>query len=370
MIYKIIPFLILGIVILFGTHLIVYHFIIHFFTITSHLFHNTLLIILIFLTFSFFIASLAAHWKDNLFTRAFYFLSASWLGFLTNLVLAIVLGWLTVYLIRAFGYKPDLLLIGILCVLSAFGFSVYGIYNAFNPRLKEISIKIKNLPEEWKDKTIVQISDIHLGHVYRAKFLQNIADKISALNPDLVVITGDLFDGMDGSLKSFIPPLKNITAKKGVFYVTGNHETYLGVEKALAIFKETSIEVLNDEMREIEGLQIFGISYPEREETKDLTKIVNAEKNYLPDKPGILLYHSPTNIMETRELGFDLQLAGHTHMGQLFPFNYITKAIYKGYDYGLHQLDDFLIYTTNGVGTWGPPVRTGNKPEIVIFTLQ
>lgn len=370
MFYKFIIFLFFGIIILFGAHLVVYHFIIHFFSITSHIFQNTIFSVLIFLAFSFFIASILAHWKDNFFTRAFYFFSASWLGILVNLILAIALGWLIIYFILLFGYKPNIAFIGIIILIAVAFYSGYGIYNALNPRLKEISLKINNLPEAWKNKTIVQISDIHLGHIYRANFLQKIADKINPLDPDLVVITGDLFDGMDGSLQTFIPPLKNIKAKKGVFYVTGNHETYLGIDKTLAIFKKTDITVLNDEMRELDGLQIFGIAYPEREEIKNITKIVTAEKNYNRQKPSILLYHSPTHLAEAKELGFDLQLSGHTHVGQIFPFSYITRAIYKGYDYGLHKIDDFLIYTTNGAGTWGPPLRTGNRPEIAVFKLN
>ncbi|MFH0856693.1 MAG: hypothetical protein V1860_02235 [bacterium] len=153
-----------------------------------------------------------------------------------------------------------------------------------------------------------------------------------------------------------------------IFYVIGNHETYLGVEKAFQVLKETNVTALDDKMVEINGLQILGISYAQ-DAAKDFKKIA-ARENYNPDKPCILLYHSPTHLKEARELGFDLQLSGHTHLGQLFPFSFITKLIYGAYDYGLHEIGDFSIYTTNGAGTWGPPMRTGNRPEIAVFKLE
>ncbi|MFH0856844.1 MAG: metallophosphoesterase [bacterium] len=214
MLSKFIPFLILGIIILFGAHLIVYHFIIRFFSITADFWQNILIGGLIFLSLSFFLASLIAHWKDNFLMRAFYFLSASWLGFLVNLILAIAIGWTIYYFICLAGYRPNLLSIGIIILLSAITISGYGIYNAFNPVIKKMSVKIKNLPEEWKNKKIAQISDVHLGHIYRAEFLQKLVDKLNEIKPETVMITGDLFDGMDGSLDTFVQPLKKYPGRQ------------------------------------------------------------------------------------------------------------------------------------------------------------
>ena len=147
----------------------------------------------------------------------------------------------------------------------AFIYSVYGVWNAFYPRVKEVSVRIKNLPPGWEGKTIVQLSDVHLGHIYKADFLRKVVRTVNGLKPDMVVITGDLFDGMDGSLPSLVTPLNDLIAPDGVYFITGNHETYLGVGKAFSILEKTKVKILNDEVRDIRGLQLIGISYPRGE---------------------------------------------------------------------------------------------------------
>ena len=240
-----------------------------------------------------------------------------------------------------------------------------------------MDISIKNLPAVWKGKIIVQLSDIHLGQIHGVGDLQNLAAQSNAQNPDLILITGDLFDGMDGELNNFVKPLNSLRAKRGVFFVTGNHETYLGLDKTLAVLKQTRIKILNNETVNLEGLQIVGINYAEREEAGGSsgklarkTNFINASKGFDRTKPGILMHHTPINLEQAKAAGIALQLSGHTHKGQLWPFGLITRLIYGKYHYGLHAMGDFQIYTTNGAGTWGPPLRTGNTPEIPVFRLQ
>jgi hypothetical protein len=211
---------------------------------------------------------------------------------------------------------------------------------------------------------------VHLGHIYRANFMQDITRKVNSIHPEMVLITGDLFDGMDGDLSSFVKPLNDIQAKEGVFFITGNHETYLGIDKVLPILQETRVRYLKDEVADIDGLKLIGLDYPDRGEKKDIVATLRALENDFSGQPNILLYHSPTNIKQFAASGVDLQLSGHTHVGQIFPFEYITQLIYQGYDYGLHQIGNYTLYSTNGVGTWSPAVRTGNTPEIVVITLE
>ncbi|MBU4332634.1 metallophosphoesterase, partial [Patescibacteria group bacterium] len=247
---------------------------------------------------------------------------------------------------------------------------------------KNLTVSIRDLPEEWEGKTIVQLSDIHLGQIIGTRFMNRVNEKVDEINPEIVVITGDLFDGMNKSLDSFIKPLNNIKAKKGVYYVTGNHETYIGVKKALDTLEKTEINVLDDEVALVNGLQIIGVSYP------GLEKDIANDKNYNFNTPSLLLYHAPTDIRikqidhnnmyyspkinfdYAKELGVDLQLSGHTHKGQIFPFNFITNYMYNGYDYGLHKEGYFSIYISSGTGFWGPAMRTGSRSEIVAITLK
>ena len=237
-------------------------------------------------------------------------------------------------------------------------------------QVKRIKVEIKNLPEAWRGKTIVQISDVHLGNIYKSDFLAEVVKKTNALHPEAVMITGDLFDGMDGNLDPLVAPLNDLKTEKGIYFVTGNHETYLGVKESLRVLAKTDVKVLSDEVVDLDGLKIIGISYPESFVGDDeIVKLKLLQPKFL-GQPNILLYHAPVNILAAKDLGVNLQLSGHTHLGQQFPFNFVTKIIYKGYDYGLHTLGDFSIYTTSGVGTWGIPMRLGTQSEIVAIELE
>jgi predicted MPP superfamily phosphohydrolase len=181
-------------------------------------------------------------------------------------------------------------------------------------------------------------------------------------------------------------------AVRGSLFVTGNHEGYLGLEKPLAALSKTNIKVLDNEVIDMDGLQIIGIPFPEHNHPNDVLESLATATVYDPGKPGILLYHTPTSINTHHEdrssqqtgtywrpdtgmaaaksLGIDLQLSGHSHGGQLFPFTLLTRIIFRGYDYGLHRNGDFQIYITSGAGTWGPPMRVACPPEIPVIRLQ
>lgn len=351
-------------------HAIAYFSLVKFFAISSVSLKIAIFLSLVFLAILFFVSVFLSHWKENFLTRELYFFSGVWIGFLINLVIFFALTWLIVFANSYLKFQIDLKMHAIIMIIAAIAVSVYGIWNAFSPAVKKINVQIEGLSEEWKGKKIVQISDLHLGHVYNGKYLWEIIEKINSLDPDLVLITGDFFDGTDGSLDSFIEPLKNISAKEGIFYVTGNHETYLGKEKVLKALLKTKIIALQDRMQTISGLQIIGIDYPERMDSKDLEKIINGISGFDPQKPSILLWHAPTQVENAKNAGISLMLSGHTHKGQLFPFGFITSLVFKGYDYGYKKDGNFSIYTTSGLGTWGPPMRTQKSSEIVEITLQ
>ncbi len=356
--------------IVFASHFFVYYSLGHFFKIINPDVNMAMAILISILAVSFIIASILAHWKENMVTRAIYFTSGLWLGLLVNLIMALLLGWVASALLNSAGFQPNLAIIGLLSVVAALIFTLWGVWSAFNPVVRHVNISIKNLPDFWKNKTAIHISDVHLGHVFNQNFLDKIVDKINYEKPEAVFITGDLFDGMDGQLNLHVKPLDKITAQFGTFFITGNHETYFGVGRAKQILDETKVRFLSDETVSLEGLQIVGLNYSDRFESRDLVKIINEQKDLDLDKPAVLLYHSPVQVDKIKETGIDLQLSGHTHKGQIFPFGYITKMIFRGYDYGLSVDGDFSIYTTSGVGTWGPTIRTGNRPEIVVLHFQ
>lgn len=363
-------FFILAGVVLLGIHFFLYVSVVHFFALSNVFYKYLLGTLLAFLSVSFIFSSLAAHFYENILTRSAYFLSGLWLGLLVNLVLAALVGWLVIWGGRFLGFAQDKTLFGLIFFGIAVVISAYGVYNALHPVVKHVSVHIPGIPDEWKGKTIVQLSDMHLGHVYQSGFLKNVVAEVNALHPKMVVITGDLFDGMDGHLDSLVQPFGDINAPSGVFFVTGNHETYLGVETALGALKNTNVIIMKDEVRDIDGLQLIGINFPYLGEQKNVLTTLESLRDQYSGKPNILLYHAPVAIEDVAKSGVNLMLSGHTHQGQQFPFQFITHMVHKGHDYGLYSLGDFTLYTTSGVGTWGPTMRIGTQSEIVAITIE
>ncbi|OGZ41791.1 MAG: hypothetical protein A3B04_01805 [Candidatus Portnoybacteria bacterium RIFCSPLOWO2_02_FULL_39_11] len=371
-ILKFLPFILFMLVFLFGGHYFLYRSFVGLFGINDNTIKNVIFIVLFALSVGIFLSMAIAHISQSWPARLFYIITASWLGIAMNLLLAALAIRLFIWLIKLTGANFNIPLFTVLIFLAALVFSAYGFWSAFHPQIKNINISIKNLPREWQGKTIVQLSDIHLGHIHGAGFMQDVVDKTNAQNPDLILITGDLFDGMDGDLNVFIKPLNELRAKQGVFYVTGNHETYLGTNEALRILNQTHIRILNNKMIILDGLQIIGLAYPEDNITG---KIVNESAlldslNFDRTKPSILMYHAPANMDQAGRSGISLQLSGHAHKGQIWPFEFFTWLVYGQYSYGLHVIGDFSIYTAGGVGTWGPPMRTTGQPEIPVLRLN
>jgi len=371
MVWLFVIFLLVFVIILFSAHWLAYFSLVRFFNLENHNLKLSLAIILAFLSVSFILSSVLSHWKENDVTRAFYLGSNLWLAFFNNLIMALLLAWIIRWIFNALSWSVDFQKIAGVLILLAILVTAWGVWNAFQPRVKNITVKIKNLPVSWQGKTAVQLSDVHLGHVYNANFLKKVVALANSSEPDIVFITGDLFDGMDGELNNLTAPLNDLQAQN-IFMVTGNHETYLGTEKAKEALKNNpQIKILDNQVEDVDGLKIVGLSYPGREGMGfKFGEVFGNLKNYNLQDPNILLYHEPRNILEAKELGIKLQLSGHTHKGQTFPFNFITHAMYRGYDYGLFILEDYNLYVTNGIGTWGPPMRIGNRPEIVAIKFE
>lgn len=377
----------------FGTifffHWLIYRFFARLFKVKKRLSLNTLRAVFIFLPLSFVLAMIMSHFWDNLATRIFYFCSGIWYGVFINLLIAACIFYSIIFILKLLKINFKNVFLAYVLFVTAILVSIFGILNVFYPGVKEVKININNLPDNWKGKTIVQLSDVHLGKVLGAEYLERLVKKTNSLNPDVILITGDLFDGMDGSLQRFVEPLNGFNAKDGIFYVNGNHEIYLGAEEAFSTIAKTNIKALRDDVVDINGLQIIGISYPDFNNGNDIEKIISENPVFNKNNPSILMFHAPTSISQKNDfnhrelyfspnvefqtainLGADLQLSGHTHKGQLFPFNFLTHYIYSGFDYGLHRIGDFQIYISSGTGVWGPTMRTSGRSEIVKIILN
>ncbi|PIR80602.1 hypothetical protein COU24_03100 [Candidatus Kuenenbacteria bacterium CG10_big_fil_rev_8_21_14_0_10_39_14] len=367
---RIIVFLIFFLLVIFSAHYFIYFSVVRFFSITSPFCKNILLALVFIFPLAFILSSFLTRWQEFFLIRVFYFLSGYWLGLVAYLLMAVSAVWLMVLISKVFGFNINTVVLTASFFILALIISFYGIYNALNPRIKNISVIIPGLADNWQGKKIVQISDAHLGSILSTGFMRAVIEKVNSIEPKMVLITGDFFDSADGNIDTLAKLLNDIKAEAGVFFVTGNHETYLGAEKVLAALEKTKVRVLRDEIIEIDGLKLIGVGYPERDESKDVAVWLESVKEQFYGRPNILLYHSPANAEEIRKKGINLQLSGHTHKGQIFPFGYIAKIVYRGYDYGLHQTGDYSIYISSGVGVWGPTMRTEGRSEIVVITLE
>jgi predicted MPP superfamily phosphohydrolase len=245
--------------------------------------------------------------------------------------------------------------------------SVYGFINAGMIRVNAIKLSLPNLPAVWESRTAVWISDTHLGQVRNHRFAQRFTDMIQNLKPDIIFIGGDLYDGGEAmDLHHMIEPLSRISTPLGIYFITGNHEEFYDNTPYLNAVRRAGMRVLNNEKLEIDGLQIVGVGYRDSRNQKQF-KAMLQKMEIDRQKPSLLLKHVPFDLEISRDIGLSAQISGHTHQGQVFLFRFITSMVYKGYDYGLKTFEDLLVYTSSGVGTWGPPMRIDTNPEIVVI---
>jgi len=372
----------------FGMHVFIYYSILNFFNVIEKKIKFILGITLSILSVGFILSMILLRLSDFFLIKYFYFLTTFWIGLLTTISSAFILAWVLIFLFKSRNVK---FLVGILAIAIPFLFGIYGVWNAQNIKIKNIEVTIPKLPINWQGRKIIQLSDVHLGQINGVSFAEKIVQKVNNEKPDLILITGDLFDNMSSKTTEFIKIIDKLESKYGTYFITGNHETYLDVDSVISSLKNSEIHLLNNEVTNIAGLQLVGLAYPQSGELRDKNFIKNLF-GYNSELPTILMYHSPTSIIQNnsvssnqhsniywspdtnfdavKESGVNLQLSGHTHRGQFFPFNLIVDYIYKKYDYGLFTEEDFNIYTTSGVGTWGPPMRTGSDSEIVVITLH
>jgi predicted MPP superfamily phosphohydrolase len=329
----------------------------------------TLQVTLAVLSVSFVAASLLAFRYFHILVRVFYTISAVWLGAFSFFFLAACSCWVVYATATLFGLPAERSLIAAVLFGLAILASLYGLINAARPRVTRVAAKLPNLPESWRGRVAALVSDTHLGHVRSYGFVRRIVAMLTRLKPDVVFIPGDLYDGTAADLDRLAEPWAKLSPPLGAYFVTGNHEEFTSRRKYLDAVTRAGVRVLNNEKVTLDGLQIVGVHHTDSIDPQTFRSILQrAALDH--DRPSILLNHVPHHLPIAEGEGISLQLSGHTHGGQFFPYTWIVSRIYGRYAYGLQRFGNLAIYTSSGAGTWGPPMRVGSKPEIVLIRFE
>jgi len=325
------------------------------------------------LSVSFVGASLRGWYSFHPLVRVFYTAAAAWLGLSSFLFVASIAAWAVhaVNALAGWGWQRSVIAAAMFALaVAATGF---GMVNAAVLRVSRVAVKLDNLPAQWRRRRAVLVSDLHLGHIRNYGFVSRVARKIAALRPDIIFIAGDLYDGVAGDFERLALPWKELVSGKaaaqGVYYIAGNHEEFYARAEYLPALKRSGVRVLDNEKLEVDGLQVVGVHYrdaanPERYEA--ILRRAGIDR----DRASILLLHAPVRLAISEAEGISLQLSGHTHGGQFFPWNLVVKQVWGKFAHGLQLSGRMRVYTSYGTGTWGPPLRVGTRPEIVEIIFE
>lgn len=333
--------------------------------------HN-LAIALAVLSFTFVVAALLGFRFVNRPVEIFYTAASAWLGILNFFFWAACLCWLIAIPLHLFAGPGEAQLrawtANALLTLALI-VSLYGFANTQWIRERKLTIALPNLPASWHGRTALLLSDLHLGHINRARFAAKVAKIAARLNPDVIFIAGDLFDGSKVDPAWLAAPLFTLHPPHGIYFCGGNHEELGdedGYEEAL---HRGGIRVLDNELADVDGLQVAGVCYLDTTYPLRLRGIFE-KMNLDRSRAAILLNHVPNRLPLVEQAGFNLQLSGHTHGGQIFPLTWFTRRAFGKFTRGLHNFGTLQVLTSMGVGTWGPPMRVGTAPEVFLITFE
>jgi hypothetical protein len=241
--------------------------------------------------------------------------------------------------------------------------------------VRTVRVPIAGLPAALQGMTLVQLTDIHVGPTIGRGFIEALVREVNALSPDVIAITGDLVDGSVAELAHHVAPLGDLRARHGVYFVTGNHEYYSGVDAWIAELTRLGVRVLanervaighGDDTIDLAGVHDWSARRGNSAHKPDLARALAARDT---TRPLVLLAHQPKQAHEAVEKGVSLMLSGHTHGGQLWPWTYLV-GLDQPYVRGLHRKGATHIYVSEGTGYWGPPMRLGSEPEITRIVLE
>jgi len=312
----------------------------------------------------------------------FLWIGSFWFALLGYFLLSLLVIDIFMLVNRFFPFLPQLLfqdyaktklLTGLIVLLLVFITVTYGFLNANNIKLKTIQLSIPKKNSALNSLNIFYFSDSHFTPVNNGRIAKKIIDFAEQVKPDIILIGGDVIDDKSNHLKriGIDAELRQLKAKYGVYTINGNHEYIVNVNYADDFLNDNNVKVLRDSMITIENsVQIIGredgsIASFAHGKRKSVAELVSAARK---DLPIILLDHQPFRLGETVAQNVDLQLSGHTHHGQMWPFSFITKMIYE-LSWGYKKIDNTHFYVSSGVGTWGPPVKIGNDAEVINFKI-
>lgn len=326
-------------------------------------------VVLFLLTFSFIPSALLSFRFSGFFVALLYKIAAVWLGFLNYFFLAACLCWILDFALRLAALPAQRpMMAGILYALAVLT-GIYGLINSLLIRIHHVSIHLPNLPASWRGRTALLVSDLHLGHINGLLFSRRIVNLAARIQPDIVFIPGDFFDGARVDPAKLAAPFSALSPPFGMYFVTGNHDEYGDLPHYLEALKAAGIHILKNEKVIVDGLAVLGIVYHESTHILHMRATLDSLR---PDagQPSILLSHVPNRLPIAEQAGIALQLSGHTHGGQLFPFTWLTRRAFGKFTHGLQSFGALQVYTSYGAGTWGPPMRVGTRPEVVLLQFE
>jgi predicted MPP superfamily phosphohydrolase len=260
-------------------------------------------------------------------------------------------------------------------VLGASGLGAAALRRGLGPiATRELSVFMPRLPRALSGTTIVQLCDLHVGPTLRREFVESVVRQTNALDPDIVAIVGDLVDGSVQQLGDMVEPLRQLKARHGVYFVTGNHEYYSGIAEWLAYLPRLGIRVLDNERVsmgdageyfDLAGVNDWNGANIDPRHGADLGRALAGRDR---SRPVVLLAHQPRAVYEADRFGVDLQLSCHTHGGQIWPWNYLVR-LQQPLVSGVKRFGRTLLFVSNGTGHWGPPMRLGAPAEITVVRL-
>jgi uncharacterized protein len=326
-------------------------------------------ILLLLLTVTFIATTVLARNYSNRGLRVAYRISAIWLGLMNYSFFAAIGVWIfsATTALMSFHIEPELI------AATFFGcavvVSIYGLVNAFSLRVTHMTVKLDNLPAHWRGRSVALVTDLHLGNVRSTGLSRRVVTKLQHLQPDAIFISGDLFDGSMADFDACLEPWKNISTVAGTYFVTGNHEEFTDRAQFLAPIARAGIRVLNNEKMEMNGLQVVGVHDAELHDERIFRKLLQ-QAELDRNQASILLAHQPVNLTISEEEGIALQLSGHTHGGQFWPWTLAAARVHGRFNHGLNRLGKIQVLTSYGVGTWGAPMRVGTISEIILIRLE
>ncbi|MBU2054037.1 MAG: metallophosphoesterase [Proteobacteria bacterium] len=310
----------------------------------------------------------------------------SWIGYLWMAVLLLFIAssvLLEIYrlLVRATGmlisaealrFLPSAGILFFIPVAAALAIVGYGFFAALEPRVERLEIRSAKIPKETGRIRVVQISDVHVGLLVRGERLALMLRKVREAAPDVLVCTGDLVDGQGDNLAEAAAQFREINPPLGKFAVTGNHEFYAGIDQSLDFIAKSGFIILRGEVATVAGvIDLAGVDDPAIRLFSLYRKL--SDRGVISRGGGsgrftILLKHQPL-LEEDAPGAFDLQLSGHTHKGQIFPFSLVTRLVFPYHSGSFPLANGALLHVSGGMGTWGPPVRFLSPPEITVIDI-